>query len=234
MLHASRSVSCILTDYNKSQSSVSTRNLQDLPNELLLQIVELLELTPPPTDDLLISFVQSMHPLLFLRKSGRTPVMKTLRQVSKRLYLFTTPFLLYTFTLCEHPDSWATLNNIARSRIAPCIRVIDYNTTKYFPSLGQIEKWCTAITTEYNRLQGGQLTYQDSYGKCHSLVGFRRTQPTPHIALDLLPNLELLDLPPKVLWLISLDPKVLSISDPKRLLVSFTALKAMRPRMLDA
>ena len=175
-----------------------------------------------------------MHPLLFLRKSGRTPVMKTLRQVSKRLYLFTTPFLLYTFTLCEHPDSWATLNNIARSRIAPCIRAVKYTTTSHFPSPGQIEKWCTAITAEYNRRQGQQLIYQDSYGKSNSLVGFRRTQPTPHIALNLLPNLELLKLPPKVLWLISLDPKVLSISDPKPLLAWFTTLKAMRQRMLDA
>ena len=169
-----------------------------------------------------------MHPLLFLRKSGRTPVMKTLRQVSKRLCLFTTPFLLYTFTLCEHPDSWATLNNIARSRMAPCIRAIKYTTTPNFPSLRQIEEWCTAITTEYDCRRERQLIYHDSHGQSNSLVGFRRTQPTPHILLDLLPNLEQLDLPPKVLWLMSLDPKVLSISDPQPLLAWFKSLKDAR------
>ena len=175
-----------------------------------------------------------MHPFPLLRKSGRTTVMKTLRLVSKRLYLFTTPFLLYTFTLCEHPDSWTILNSIAGSRIAPCIRAVKYTTNNYFPSLRRIENWCTAITIQYDWRQDGQLIYQDSYGRSNSLVGFRRSQPPPHIPLDQLPNLELLDLPPKVLWLMSLDPKVLSISDPKPLLTWFVSLKAMRQSRLDA
>ena len=169
-----------------------------------------------------------MHPYLFLRQSGRTPVMKTLRHVSKRLCLFATQFRLYTITLCEHPDSWDTLNNIAKSRMAPCIRAVKYTTTNHFPSLQQIERWCTKITTEYDSRQDGKLTYQDSDDNIHSLVGFRRTKPAPHIALDLLPNLELLDLPPNVLWLMSLDPKILSISDSEPLLARFTALKAVR------
>ena len=214
-----------LTDRTKSTSSIPTCNIENLSTELILDIIAWIK-TPSETYDPLV-FPQATHPFL---RTGQIPVYKTLRQVSKRWNLLSSPLLFHTMTVCEYRESWICVNNIAISKMAGHVRTIKYTTTPDFPSLERIRKRCTIIPINYmSEPESQEFWYM---GPEWEMTALRTWRPMPLLMVQEMPNLERMELPDTIVWLWSLDPCLLAFSHSKSDLRDFELLKEKRRKVL--
>ena len=105
------------------------------------------------------------------------PLFKTLRQVSRKLHILTSPLLFQSFTLHYHPESWAALNNIAKSPMASFVQKIRLSTVHMLQDFPTQEEWIDAIFNQWGkyaapwtqRPKGGPYALKwDEYGSWES------------------------------------------------------------------
>lgn len=100
---------------------VSKKNISDLPNEILLEIVSHLpeDKINPPENDIEYKALRAED-----WQNQNQPPMKTLRVVNKRFNELFTPILFNSILLMNHPDSWWNFNLVALSWLAPFVTVL--------------------------------------------------------------------------------------------------------------
>ena len=101
-------------------------------------------------------------------------------------------------------------------------------TTPGFPKLEDVNEWCWKITGGYRHEEEQKFYYMDPSDQIKALVGFRRTVPVPALEIRGLENLERVEVPEKVLWLLSQEPHVLGVASSRSLLELFEEIKAER------
>jgi len=96
------------------------------------------------------------------------PFYKSLRLTSKLFERVATPLLFEVVVLWYHSGSWATLNQIAGSRLAPCVKTILLSTL--IPLEGYVDKehWCRA-TASMRGMWGLLRTQLPDGGPCSRL-----------------------------------------------------------------
>jgi len=144
-----------------TRSAKRTATLKDLPSEVITRIVSLAK-DPRMTQD---DFEGDPDD-----RAGNEdyPFYKSLRLTSKLFERIVTPFLFEVVVLWYHSDSWATLNQIAGSRLASCVKTLLLSTLLSLGSYGDKNEWCHA-TGSMRGPQGLLRTQPPDGGPCSRL-----------------------------------------------------------------
>lgn len=144
-----------------TRSAKLTATLKDLPSEVITRIVSLAKDAREIQDN----FEEDPDD-----RAGNEvyPFYKSLRLTSKVFERIVTPFLFEVVVLWYHSDSWATLNQIAGSRLASCVKTILLSTLVPLGSYEDKDDWCRA-TSSMRGLQGLLRTQPPDGGPCSRL-----------------------------------------------------------------
>ena len=98
------------------------------------------------------------------------PFYKTLRETSRLFCQIATPFLFEVLVLYRHFGSWASLNNVAGSRLAPCVKTILLATVPAIESYDTEDEW--RVATASMRGARGLLRTQPPDGGPYARLDF--------------------------------------------------------------
>lgn len=141
-----------------TRSTNLTATLKELPSEVITRIVSLAKDARETQDN----FKEDPED-----RAGNEdyPLYKSLRLTSKLFEQIVTPFLFEVVVLWYHSDSWATLNQIAGSRLASCVKTVLLSTLAPLGSYEDKDAWCDD-TFSMRGLQGLLRTQPPEGGPC--------------------------------------------------------------------
>ena len=128
---------------------------EDLPNELLSEIVSYLRLSEYGES------ARSLQPHAD-RREDEYPQFKALRLVNRRLHALATPILFETLIVLSRPESWKALNNIASSpNLAHLVKTVQI--ASHFKQDNKY-RLAEAISKDSQEDQDGSFHHQQTYG----------------------------------------------------------------------